>query len=174
MYAARAEAYRLPGLRVDGNDFLAVYAAEEWAVERGRRGGGPTFVELVTYRHDAHSTSDDPSQYRPADEAQHWPGGDPVERLKQHLIGIGEWSEATHRELNAALDREVAATFQHAESFGSFSGENGIPVQSLFDDVYVDMPPHLHAQLLELQAEIDEPQGDRSVLPFTDRHRAAG
>ena len=59
-FAARADAYRLPGLRVDGNDFLAVYAAEAWAIERARRGGGPTLVELVTYRRDAHSTSDDP------------------------------------------------------------------------------------------------------------------
>ena len=86
-FAARADAYRLPGLRVDGNDFLAVHAAETWAIERARRGGGPTLVELVTYRRDAHSTSDDPAQYRAADEADHWPGGDPIERLKQHLIG---------------------------------------------------------------------------------------
>ena len=111
----------LPGLRVDGNDFLAVHAAESWAVERARRGGGPTLVELVTYRRDAHSTSDDPSQYRPADEANHWPGGDPIERLKQHLIRIGEWSEASHDSLNSALDTEIAATFQQAESFGTWS-----------------------------------------------------
>ena len=96
-FAARADAYRLPGLRVDGNDFLAVHAAESWAIERARRGGGPTLVELVTYRRDAHSTSDDPSQYRAANEADHWPGGDPIERLKQHLIRIGEWSEAVAR-----------------------------------------------------------------------------
>jgi 2-oxoisovalerate dehydrogenase E1 component alpha subunit len=61
-FASRADAYRLPGLRVDGNDFLAVHAAEAWAVERARRGGGPTLVELVTYRRDAHSTSDDATQ----------------------------------------------------------------------------------------------------------------
>ncbi len=60
-FAARADAYRLPGLRVDGNDFLAVHAAEAWAIERARRGGGPTLLELVTYRCDAHSTSDDPA-----------------------------------------------------------------------------------------------------------------
>src|SRR5882757_9972970 len=111
-FAARADAYRLPGLRVDGNDFLAVHAAESWAVERARRGGGPTLVELVTYRRDAHSTSDDPTQYRAANEAEHWPGGDPIERLKQHLIKIGEWSEASHGSLNSALDTEIAATFQ--------------------------------------------------------------
>src|SRR3954468_12088124 len=110
-FAARAEAYRLPGLRVDGNDYLAFYAAESWAIERARRGGGPTLVELVTYRREAHSTSDDPAQYRPADEAEHWPGGDPVERLKRHLIRLGEWSEESHEKLSAALENEVAVTF---------------------------------------------------------------
>ncbi len=78
--------------------FWRCYAAESWAIERARRGGGPTLIELVTYRRDAHSTSDDPTQYRPADEADHWPGGDPIERLKQHLIRIGEWSETSHDE----------------------------------------------------------------------------
>jgi 2-oxoisovalerate dehydrogenase E1 component alpha subunit len=173
-YAARAEAYGLPGLRVDGNDFLAVYAAEEWAVERARRGGGTTLIELVTYRHDAHSTSDDPAQYRAADEAEHWPGGDPVDRLKQHLIRIGEWSEAAHSALDTALDQEVAATFQHAESFGSLASGHGHPIESLFDDVYTTVPSHLQAQLQELRAEADGPEDDRFVIPFTDNRRAAG
>src|SRR5688572_7296593 len=106
-FAARADAYHLPGLRVDGNDFLAVYAAEAWAVERARRGGGPTLIELLTYRRDAHSTSDDPSQYRAADEAEHWPGGDPIERLKRHLVNLGEWSDDAHRHVDAAMEQDV-------------------------------------------------------------------
>jgi 2-oxoisovalerate dehydrogenase E1 component alpha subunit len=174
IYAARAEAYGLPGLRVDGNDFLAVYAAEAWAVERARRGGGTTLIELVTYRHDAHSTSDDPTQYRAADEAEHWPGGDPVDRLKQHLIRIGEWSEAAHIALDTALEQEVAATFLHAETFGSLATGHGHPLETLFDDVYTTVPPHLRAQLQELRAEADGPEDDRSVIPFTDNRRAAG
>jgi 2-oxoisovalerate dehydrogenase E1 component alpha subunit len=175
-FAARAEAYRLPGLRVDGNDFLAVFAAEMWAVERARRGGGPSFLELVTYRRDAHSTSDDPAQYRPADEAEHWPGGDPIERLKQHLIRIGEWSEESHRNLSSGLEQEVAATFQHAESFGTWSQGLGHATGALFEDVYASLPSHLEQQQAELCGEATAPQKDEpAILSFEDAsQRAAG
>jgi len=88
-FAARGVGSGIASLRVDGNDFLAVYAASRWAAERARRGVGPTLIEWVTYRGGAHSTSDDPSKYRPADEWAHFPLGDPVARLKQHLIAIG-------------------------------------------------------------------------------------
>ena len=173
-FAARAGAYHMPGLRVDGNDYLAVYAAEAWAIERARRGGGPTLVELVTYRREAHSTSDDPTQYRAADEAEHWPGGDPVDRLKRHLINIGEWSEAAQGELDAALEQEVAATFQQAESRGTASHGIAHSPESLFDDVYASPPQSLREQLRELQAEISCDDVDRPAHTFTDRHRAAG
>jgi 2-oxoisovalerate dehydrogenase E1 component alpha subunit len=175
-FAARADAYRLPGLRVDGNDFLAVYAAESWAVERARRGGGPTLVEMVTYRRDAHSTSDDPSQYRPADEVNHWPGGDPIERLKHHLIKIGEWSEESHANLHSALDQEVAATFQQAESFGTWSKGLGHTAETLFEDVYATLPDHLQAQRAELCGETAaEHQEVPSILSCEEAsQRAAG
>jgi 2-oxoisovalerate dehydrogenase E1 component alpha subunit len=156
-FAARADAYRLPGLRVDGNDYLAVYAAESWAVERARRGGGPTLIELVTYRREAHSTSDDPTQYRAADEAEHWPGGDPIERLKHHLIRIGEWSEESHSRLNEALEQEAAKSFQHAEAFGTWQEGLGHSTDALFEDVYATMPAHLQSQRDELQGNA-EPQ----------------
>jgi 2-oxoisovalerate dehydrogenase E1 component alpha subunit len=171
-FAARADAYHVPGIRVDGNDFLAVYGAEAWAIERARRGGGPTLVELVTYRRDAHSTSDDPTQYRAADEANCWPGGDPIDRLKQHLILIGEWSEDAHRDLDAGLEQEAAQTFQHAEAFGSLAGGLGHAPESLFDDVYASLPPQLRIQLAELQAtQVDDDEG--SILPFRDKNRRA-
>jgi 2-oxoisovalerate dehydrogenase E1 component alpha subunit len=175
-FAARADAYRLPGLRVDGNDFLAVYAAESWAVERARRGGGPTLVELVTYRRDGHSTSDDPTQYRPADEANHWPGGEPIERLKQYLIKLGEWSEASHVSLNSALDAEIAATFQQAESFGTWTQGLGHAAEDLFDDVYASLPAHLQSQRDELCGNVVEPQKEEpSILSFEEAsQRAAG
>src|SRR3954470_9576387 len=175
-FAARADAYRLPGLRVDGNDFLAVHAAEAWAIERARRGGGPTLVELVTYRREAHSTSDDPSQYRPADEANHWPGGDPIERLKQHLIKIGEWSEASHGSLNSALDTEIAATFQQAESFGTWSQGLGHAAESLFEDVYASLPMHLQNQRDELCGNVPAPAKEEpAILSFEEAsQRAAG
>jgi len=174
-FAARADAYRMPGLRVDGNDFLAVHAVEVWAIERARRGGGPTLVELVTYRRDAHSTSDDPSQYRPVNEADHWPGGDPVERLKQHLILLGEWSEKSHIELNAALDQEVATTFQKAESYGTVATGMGHPAERMFEDVYAEMPSHLRTQLEQLRAELNPSKENPSILSFAEAsQRAAG
>lgn len=175
-FAARADAYRLPGLRVDGNDYLAVYAAEAWAVERARRGGGTTLIELVTYRRDAHSTSDDPSQYRAAGEPECWPGGDPIERLKLHLILIGEWSEESHRSLNAALEQEAAATFQMAESFGTTATGLGQADDALFRDVYREMPPHLQAQRAEAVGESNALQNDEpAILRFDEGpRRAAG
>jgi 2-oxoisovalerate dehydrogenase E1 component alpha subunit len=173
-FAARADAYRLPGLRVDGNDFLAVYAAEQWAIERARRGGGSTLIEHVTYRCDAHSTSDDPDQYRAQGEADCWPGGDPIERLKQHLIQRGEWTEAAHRDLSGALEQEAAVTFNQAETYGSLAQGHGQSPSAMFDDVYATLPEHLRSQQAELQAALS-PDADRTILPFTDRdHRAVG
>jgi 2-oxoisovalerate dehydrogenase E1 component alpha subunit len=173
-FAARADAYRLPGLRVDGNDFLAVHAAEAWAIERARRGGGPTLIELVTYRHDAHSTSDDPSQYRPVNEADHWPGGDPIERLKQHLIAIGEWSEKSHSELSSALEQEVAVTIQHAEAYGTAANGLGHSAAALFDDVYASLPQHLQRQRAEFQADLTAQQKDEpSILSFAEASQRA-
>src|SRR3546814_7095926 len=88
-FAARAIGYGIPGLRVDGNDALAVYAATRWAADRARSNLGPTLIEFFTYRVEGHSTSADPSVYRPQNAGAQWPLGDPVERLKQHLIEIG-------------------------------------------------------------------------------------
>src|SRR5204863_2184877 len=88
--AARAIGYGIAGLRVDGNDALAVYAATEWAAERARTNQGPTLIEHFTYRAEGHSTSDDPTAYRSAGEPNAWPLGDPIRRLKEHLIAIGE------------------------------------------------------------------------------------
>ncbi len=172
-FAARADAYGLPGLRVDGNDFLAVYAAEAWAIERARRGGGPTLIELVTYRRDAHSTSDDPSQYRAANESDQWPGGDPIERLKCHLIRLGQWSEDSHRQLASALEQEIAATFERAEAFGTAAHGIGHPPEAMFTDVYAELPNHLREQMQELQFETAPPVPECSILPFDDNHRRA-
>jgi len=124
-------------------------------------------VELVTFRCDAHSTSDDPTQYRAADEADHWPGGDPIERLKRHLISTGEWSEESHRNLSEALEQEMAETFRQAESFGSLAAGLGHVPDTIFDDVYASLPPHLQAQLTELKAENrQKDQDEHSVLSF--------
>jgi 2-oxoisovalerate dehydrogenase E1 component alpha subunit len=102
-FAARGLGLGIPGVRVDGNDLLAVYAVTEWAAQRAREGRGPTLIELVTYRGGAHSTSDDPSIYRPKDEWSSFPLGDPIERLKQHLVNTGHWSDEQHAELEVQL-----------------------------------------------------------------------
>jgi 2-oxoisovalerate dehydrogenase E1 component alpha subunit len=152
-FAARGLGHGLPGIRVDGNDFLAVYAVTRWAAERARKGLGTTVVELVTYRAGAHSTSDDPSRYRPKDEAAAWPLGDPIERLKKHLIALNEWSEDRHQALTNELDEHLAASWQEACSFGTLSeGPRPDPL-TMFDDVFAEMPDHLRGQREQLARE---------------------
>jgi 2-oxoisovalerate dehydrogenase E1 component alpha subunit len=134
-FAAKALAYGIPGLRVDGNDFLAVHAATVWAAERARANLGATLIELFTYRAAGHSTSDDPTKYRPADEPQKWPLGDPLERLKQHLIRIGEWSEAQHAALTTELTAAVRAATKQAETVGTL-GKSKPHLREMFEGVF--------------------------------------
>lgn len=152
-FAARAVGYGVAGLRIDGNDALAVYAATAWAAERARTNHGPTLIEHFTYRAEGHSTSDDPSAYRSADERSKWPLGDPVARLKAHLIAIGEWDEDRH----AAQDLEVA---EQVKSASKAAEKNGIlghgmhqPFETMFEDVFEEMPWHLKEQSGQMMAE---------------------
>ena len=151
-FAARAVGYGIPPLRVDGTDFLAVYAVTQWAAERARSNLGPTLIEHFTYRAGPHSTSDDPARYRPADEARAWPLGDPVERLKQHLITLGEWSEEQHRAAQEAAVETVRAAGREAEKVGVLGVEGAHTRNSMFEDVYSEMPWHLKQQRDELGA----------------------
>jgi 2-oxoisovalerate dehydrogenase E1 component alpha subunit len=148
-FAARGVGCGIASLRVDGNDFLAVHAASQWAAERARANLGPTLIEWITYRAGAHSTSDDPSRYRPGDDWQRFPLGDPVERLKRHLIGLGAWSDEEHEATRKALDAEVSAALKEAMRHGSLLDGHAPPIASMFEDVYKDMPPHLREQLRE-------------------------
>lgn len=148
-FASRGIGYGLPGIRVDGNDFLAVYAATQWAAERARNNGGATLIELFTYRVAGHSTSDDPSKYRPKDEGKNWPLGDPIERLKQHLIRLGAWSEAEHEDLIAELLTQVKATLKEAETYGTLTSEPKLSPAAMFEDVFKEMPWHLRRQRQE-------------------------
>ena len=149
-FAARGVGCGIASLRVDGNDFLAVYAASLWAAERARNNFGPTLIEWVTYRGGPHSTSDDPSKYRPADDWQRFPLGDPIARLKQHLIAIGEWSDAQHAQAQAELEAEVMAAQKEAESYGTLLDGHIPSPAAMFDDVYKDMPEHLRVQRQQL------------------------
>jgi 2-oxoisovalerate dehydrogenase E1 component alpha subunit len=145
-FAQRAVGYGIAGLRVDGNDALAVHAAVQWAAERARSNNGPTLIEFFTYRAEGHSTSDDPSGYRPAGEAKAWPLGDPIERLKAHLVGLEEWDNERHVAMTAECDAAVRAAQKESEKLGILPQQGKDDIGSMFDDVYADVPWHLAEQ----------------------------
>ena len=149
-FAARAHGYGIPGVRVDGNDFLAVYAVTKWAAERARQNFGPTLIEHFTYRAAPHSTSDDPTKYRAKGEAEHWPLGDPIERLKQHLIVLGVWSDEQHVTLGEELNSIVLAAAKEAESYGTLGQGPSQSPSTMFEDVFKEMPWHLREQRQQL------------------------
>ncbi len=149
-FAAKAIGYGIPGIRVDGNDYLAVAAVTRWAAERARGGGGPTLIESYTYRGEAHSTSDDPSKYRPKDEYEAWPLGDPVERLRAHLIKLGEWDGEQHEAWQAECKQAVADAWKEALTYGTLEEGPHAPVPTMFEDVFTAQPWHLRRQRQEL------------------------
>ncbi len=149
-FAARGHGFGIPSLRVDGNDFLAVYAVSKWAAERARRGLGPTLIEWLTYRVAAHSTSDDPAKYRPKEEATAWPLGDPVDRLKTYLVARGVWSDERHVQAQTEFEDEVRVAQKEAESYGTLGNGPKPSAKDMFEGVYKDMPPHLRRQRQQL------------------------
>jgi 2-oxoisovalerate dehydrogenase E1 component alpha subunit len=152
-FAARGVGYGIAALRIDGNDPLAVYAATAWAAERARTNCGPTLIEHFTYRAEGHSTSDDPGQYRSANEATAWPLGDPIARLKAHLIGLGEWDEDCHAAQDLELAEQVKAAQKEAEKNGVLGHGLHQPFDTMFEDVFEEMPWHLREQSDQMRAE---------------------
>ncbi len=150
-YAIKADAYGMPGVQVDGNDVLAVYAATKEAVERARRGEGPTLIEAVTFRMGAHSTSDDPSRYCPPEEFEAWAKKDPVDRFEKYLlkqkIADKEWFASVRKE----AEEEAVAAIANAEKVAAHP-----PVDSMFDDVYESLPAILDDQREEMRADYEE------------------
>jgi len=138
-FAARGVGYGLPALRVDGNDFLAVYAATQWAAERARANLGATVIEFFTYRAEGHSTSDDPSRYRSTEEGKTWPLGDPIDRLTKHLIKIGAWSDKEHAAMEEEIIAEVRDTQRKAEAYGVLGQGKTASPKTMFEDVFKDM-----------------------------------
>ena len=116
-------------------------------------------IENVTYRAGAHSTSDDPSKYRPKDEAEHFPLGDPIERLKMHLISEGHWSEKKHEKLTAELKDEVMAAWKEAQRYGTMTEGPWLDPATMFDDVYADPPRRLESQRRRM-LEINQGNGN--------------
>jgi pyruvate dehydrogenase E1 component alpha subunit len=145
-FASKAIAYGMPGVRVDGNDVCAVYLAIRDAAARARRGEGPTFIESVTYRMGAHSSSDDPTRYRSNEEVESWRRKDPLDRLRKAMVARGLLDDAQDEALFHEVDAEVKAAIANVES------ALNPPRESVFDDVYETLPWHLVEQRAELLA----------------------
>ncbi len=148
-YAMKAAAYGFPGVKVDGNDAHAVHAAATEAIARARRGDGPTLLECETYRMGAHSSSDDPSRYRDQAEVDAWAKRDPIERLFGDLRDAGIWSQAQDDALREELLAEVNAAITEAEAGAAPA------IETLFDDVYAELPWHLREQRGECIASLE-------------------
>ncbi len=144
--AVKALAYGMPGVRVDGNDLLAMISATEEAVARARAGDGPTLIEAVTYRRAGHSSSDDPNVYRDPNEPKEWERRDPIERWKRYLVARGIYEEAIESQYRQEIGEEIVAALAHAEKIGPPA------VETLFDDVFSEVPVELEGQRQELLA----------------------
>ena len=144
--AVKAVAYGMPGVRVDGNDLLAVIAAQREAVDRARSGGGPTLIESVTFRMGGHSSSDDPTRYRDAALVQVWEKRDPVARFGTWLRGKGLLTDALVEQWTTEIQDELSAAITAAEALPAPG------IETIFTDVYASMPPHLAEQLQYAQA----------------------
>ena len=149
-FAERGLAYDIPSFRVDGNDFLALYSVTKWARQRAAAGLGATHIEVYTYRAGAHSSSDDPSAYRPQNEHELWPGGDPIDRLKQHMEKIGIWDSKQHDALIQKIDDEVMVAYKKACEFGDLANGPYPPASTIFTEVYEEVPWHIQEQREEL------------------------
>ena len=141
--AIKAQAYGFEGVRVDGNDVLAVIEVTTRAVEKARAGGGPTLIEGVTYRMGPHSSSDDPTRYRPAAQVEEWKKKDPISRFKAYLENRGLWDEIDDGHLQKELDDEINEAIRVAEKTPPPA------LETVFTDVYADVPPHLREQMEE-------------------------
>ncbi|SCZ57630.1 pyruvate dehydrogenase (acetyl-transferring) E1 component subunit alpha [Thiohalomonas denitrificans] len=147
--AQKAIAYGIPGIQVDGNDVLAVYAATVEAVERARAGEGPTFIECITYRLSLHTTADDPSRYRSEEEVQTWERKEPLIRFRRYLESRGLLSDQEVERLEQEIKEEIEQAWQEAQ----VQMENPDP-SVMFEHIYADPPDYLQAQRAAFQKEI--------------------
>jgi len=154
--AQKALAYGMPGIQVDGNDILAVYAASAEAVERARSGGGPTFIECVTYRIMMHTTADDPKKYRSEEEVELWKKKDPLDRYEQYLLKKSILSTEDLAALQEEVTKQIQAAVDRAEQQMQ---ELGDPLE-MFDHLYAELPPYLQAQKATLARELEEGEGE--------------
>lgn len=150
--AQKAVAYEIPGIQVDGNDVLAVYVAARDAVDRARRGEGPTLIENVTYRMSVHTTADDPTKYRKDEEVEPWMRRDPIIRFQKYLMQKGLLVE---KEVQS-VDEQVTKEVREAEEQWTRTVEKGIDPLDMFDHAYGELPPYVVLQRDELRRELEE------------------
>jgi pyruvate dehydrogenase E1 component alpha subunit len=148
--AQKATAYGFPGVQVDGNDLLATYVATREAVERARRGAGPTLIEAVTYRLSMHTTADDPTKYRSEEEVRAWEAKEPLPRFRRYLERKGLLDETTHAALEAEVDAEIRESIEKAEA------RMQPELLDVFDHIYAERPPDLEAQRAELARDLEQ------------------
>ncbi|MEZ4398709.1 MAG: thiamine pyrophosphate-dependent enzyme [Kofleriaceae bacterium] len=146
-FASKAIGYGMPGIRVDGNDILAVLQVAQEAIDRARAGDGPTLIEALTYRVQGHSSSDDPSVYRDPKEPEIWEQRDPINRMRAYLKHRGLWDERWEQDLAERYNQEIT------DALAASDATPPPPVDSLFDDVYQEMPWHLREQKAWLMAQ---------------------
>mgnify|MGYP002630320752 CR=1 FL=1 len=154
--AQKALAYGMPGIQVDGNDILAVYLATREAVDRARNGGGPTFIECVTYRIMMHTTADDPKKYRSEEDVELWKKKDPLPRYQNYLLKKNVLTESALTALEEEIQLDIQAAIDRAELQMK---ELGDPLD-MFDHLYAELPPHLQAQKAELARELENSDGE--------------
>ncbi len=148
--AQKAAAYGFPGLLVDGNDVLAVFAAVREGLERARAGQGPCLIEAYTYRMGHHTTSDDAARYRDGAEIEAWEARDPLRRFRAYLKGKGNWDEAFEKSIAEKTAADVEAAVVEAEARPSAAPEE------IFASTYKDIPPGLAVQLADLRDRLKE------------------
>ena len=146
-FASKAVGYGMPGIRVDGNDILAVLQVAQEAIDRARAGEGPTLIEALTYRVQGHSSSDDPSVYRNPEEPAEWEKRDPLNRMRGYLKQRGLYDEAWEKELGARHNQAITDAMTRSDATGT------PPVESMFDDVYETLPWNLREQRDYLMAQ---------------------
>jgi pyruvate dehydrogenase E1 component alpha subunit len=148
--AQKALAYGMPGIQVDGNDIVAVYAAARVAVERARAGGGPTMIECVTYRVAMHTTADDPKRYRADEEVEPWLKRDPIVRFQKYMKEKGLLDD----DAMAAVEREIQAEIQAAVDRAETTMQKKVDQLAMFEHHFAELPSHLMEQRQELQREL--------------------
>ncbi len=146
-FAVKADAYGMPGLRVDGNDVLACYVATKMAADRARRGDGPTFIECLTFRLGGHSSSDDPTKYRDESIAKTWEARDPLLRHRAWLVNRGDWNDERQDDFLADAGKTITEAIARVEAAGP------VAVETLFTDVWAEAPTMLKDQADRLANE---------------------